>query len=79
MPYAVCTLETLYVSFGFSIAKTGLTISSLKPILICFSSSWITQELDVSLPEAAIVNITPIGKAFFGLAICKLKSNELPL
>ena len=78
MPYAVCTFETLYVSFGFSIAKTGLTKSSLKPFLIWLTSSWMTQEFDNSLPDAAMVRITPIGKAFFGLVLCKWKSKISP-
>ena len=39
MPYAVCTLDTPYVSFGFSMAKIGRIKSLAKPLLICFSSS----------------------------------------
>ena len=63
----------LYVNSGFIIANKGRFNSLLNPRFNFNSSLVITHELLISLPAAAIVKITPTGKASIGSISFALK------
>ena len=50
-------------------ANTGREISAVQPFLTCILSLVITEELLISLPDAARVKMTPTGTVATGFTL----------